>query len=725
MERAKLLVLTVLGASLSVFAACRQPQADGRRRTEADPRTRVDAILAAHSCSDLACTAPARCEMQSDMPRCVCPAGYTGDGQNCQDVDECAAGAASACGAHALCVNRVGGFDCTCEPGYEGDGHDCSLAAASCTSGDDSCGADASCVTDAAGSRCVCLPGFTGDGRTCRDIDECQTGQAQCAEHARCENRRGSFTCTCDVPFEGDGTMSCRDTCEANARAAGRCDPAGNGRCVFSADGQASCTSCLPGFVGDGASCTADAECQQLACGANSVCAGATGARRCECASGFAGDPMMGCTDIDECTDAGRCPDASSRCVNTPGGYVCTCADGFQSVNGVCTNIDECATHTDLCDAAADCTDTSPGYDCTCKKGYEGDGRTCTDIDECAGNANACATGMGTVCRNTMGSYECICPPGYIGDGVTAACACDLSGYWGTRIDTVTKLDEISAGDVVLVAAMQTQTSVWELSRFEYDGTEIKISVKNCGESEDPEIYSPLYDEVYSLGTPAATFDHVDMAPGPTVPMPRTAALPGMPYVTPREAVMQGIKLNDPLNAPWPMASTDVPSDAWVDSEHDGEPGLSVWPASTEQQTRRGTDETYSYMPVGLKVGTSLVGARVGCVSSGIRAIRSFKGTIDTCGQLSGQLNIEKFEARVQGCTVVDMSMWDKGTVTCTAQDWATAQRCTADQVQFVDEQALPYQTGGPFEMLKLAGLDATDVDCAKVRAALPALPQK
>src|SRR5690242_10813060 len=50
-ERAKLLVVTVLGASLSVFPACRQPQADGRRRTEADPRTRADAIIAAHSCN--------------------------------------------------------------------------------------------------------------------------------------------------------------------------------------------------------------------------------------------------------------------------------------------------------------------------------------------------------------------------------------------------------------------------------------------------------------------------------------------------------------------------------------------------------------------------------------------------------------------------------------------------------------------------------------------------
>jgi len=71
------------------------------------------------------------------------------------------------------------------------------------------------------------------------------------------------------------------------------------------------------------------------------------------------------------------------------------------------------------------------------------------------------------------------------------------------------------------------------------------------------------------------------------------------------------------------------------------------------------------------------------------------------------------------------MSDWDTGEVSCSVQDWEESRRCTAEQVQFIDEQDLPRQTGGELELVKLAESDATDVDCAKVRAALPALPRR
>jgi hypothetical protein len=70
------------------------------------------------------------------------------------------------------------------------------------------------------------------------------------------------------------------------------------------------------------------------------------------------------------------------------------------------------------------------------------------------------------------------------------------------------------------------------------------------------------------------------------------------------------------------------------------------------------------------------------------------------------------------------MSDWEASDVSCNATDWEDARRCTPEQVQFIDEQEQPKQVGGQFELVKLGELDATDVDCVKVRAALPALPR-
>uniref|UniRef100_A0A672TX31 Nidogen 2 n=1 Tax=Strigops habroptila TaxID=2489341 RepID=A0A672TX31_STRHB len=55
-------------------------------------------------------------------PACECLPGYTGDGINCSDVDECAE---NLCHPAAVCYNTPGSFSCRCHPGYEGDGFQC------------------------------------------------------------------------------------------------------------------------------------------------------------------------------------------------------------------------------------------------------------------------------------------------------------------------------------------------------------------------------------------------------------------------------------------------------------------------------------------------------------------------------------------------------------------------------------------------------------------------
>ncbi|XP_055083265.1 nidogen-2 isoform X2 [Periophthalmus magnuspinnatus] len=112
------------------------------------------------------CDTTAQCVPQEGVAfECKCATGYSGDGRNCYDVDECAE-SASSCGAHAQCVNLPGSHRCQCQAGYE----------------------------------------FGFDGRTCVDVDECSS--SPCSADARCMNGLGTFHCQCHSGFYGDG-FSC------------------------------------------------------------------------------------------------------------------------------------------------------------------------------------------------------------------------------------------------------------------------------------------------------------------------------------------------------------------------------------------------------------------------------------------------------------------------------------------------------------------------------------
>lgn len=122
--------------------------------------------------------------------------------------------------------------------------------------------------------------------------------------------------------------------------------------------------------------------------------------------------------------------------------YCPSCKDWVFFLNN--TDIDECALGRYTCDRNAECMDTVGGYRCSCSPGYTGDGRSCSgilfyifyghfpqkaknglhnyvnfgmsisDIDECS-SSNVCHPNA--MCNNTVGSYICECSPGYTGDG--------------------------------------------------------------------------------------------------------------------------------------------------------------------------------------------------------------------------------------------------------------------------------------------------------------------
>ncbi|KAK3569767.1 hypothetical protein QTP86_004194 [Hemibagrus guttatus] len=108
-----------------------------------------------------------------------------------------------------------------------------------------------------------------------------------------------------------------------------------------------------------------------------------------------------------------------SKCSQVQGTTHCSCEAGY-TISGrdtsICTDIDECEVFHNgpagrLCVHA--CVNTPGGYRCSCPAGYQvsRDGRSCRDIDECATRQNNCTRDR--LCVNTYGGFQCVkveCP---------------------------------------------------------------------------------------------------------------------------------------------------------------------------------------------------------------------------------------------------------------------------------------------------------------------------
>uniref|UniRef100_A0A8R1DQP9 Uncharacterized protein n=1 Tax=Caenorhabditis japonica TaxID=281687 RepID=A0A8R1DQP9_CAEJA len=177
---------------------------------------------------------------------CECSEGFTGDGFQCYDVDECQL-EGSTCGNHSICTNTIGSFECDCKGGYR--------------------------LEDA---RCI-------------DVDECREIPRICGNPNKgvgCQNKDGSFECFCKDGYEGDPSSECTDINECTNPDA--CGP--NAECR-NTEGGYEC-ECLPGFerVAEGAHCTDRDECAVEPCHPAATCSNTRGSFMCECIDGFVGD---------------------------------------------------------------------------------------------------------------------------------------------------------------------------------------------------------------------------------------------------------------------------------------------------------------------------------------------------------------------------------------------------------------------------------------------------
>lgn len=124
---------------------------------------------------------------------------------------------------------------------------------------------------------------------------------------------------------------------------------------------------------------------------------------KCQCKSGFTGDGVHQCRDLDECSDErlNDCDPKSTRCTNMAGSYQCKCRPGFRPIAG------------------AELDARSQPIAANRPIAVAGERRVlqkCQDVNECQdGKLNRCHPQA--KCINLIGSYKCHCKRGYLGNG--------------------------------------------------------------------------------------------------------------------------------------------------------------------------------------------------------------------------------------------------------------------------------------------------------------------
>uniref|UniRef100_A0A3B3Q7B7 Sushi domain-containing protein n=1 Tax=Paramormyrops kingsleyae TaxID=1676925 RepID=A0A3B3Q7B7_9TELE len=186
----------------------------------------------------------------------------------------------------------------------------------------------------------VCMESLSWSGQPalCRNVDECVS--APCLNGGTCVDDVNRFICLCPKNWMGPSCQTPTLICEYTVL-------------LLLIVPQLSCTG-LDSFP-----------CTQL-----------QGSTRCSCEAGFAisGPDNLSLVylciiDVDECTlfhegQGGRL--CLHNCVNTPGGYRCTCPSGYNVTRDSrgCKDVDECADRQHTCTQEQLCVNTYGGFQC-------------------------------------------------------------------------------------------------------------------------------------------------------------------------------------------------------------------------------------------------------------------------------------------------------------------------------------------------------------------------
>uniref|UniRef100_A0A8C6NRM3 Thrombomodulin n=1 Tax=Nothobranchius furzeri TaxID=105023 RepID=A0A8C6NRM3_NOTFU len=141
----------------------------------------------------------------------------------------------------------------------------------------------------------------------------------------------------------------------------------------------------------------------------------------CVCVSGF--EPSLDgtrCVDVDECAEEeDSCTEEGEECVNTDGGYECTCMEGFEEEDGACVNASICL----LCEHS-NCSRVSGEFRCVCRDGYRVSPRDPTRCDQYCPERVCRAVCHRDPDLEERDMQQCTCPDGYIVDLVNRTADC-------------------------------------------------------------------------------------------------------------------------------------------------------------------------------------------------------------------------------------------------------------------------------------------------------------
>ena len=143
-----------------------------------------------------------------------CPAGYTGNGYQCSDIDECLVdNGGCSTSPRVQCINSIGSRSCgACPPGYEGNSISCNYVGL-CRINNGGCHPLATCVENPAFAnqfvQCDCPVGYHGSGVGPQGCVPGSSVNDPCSSspcvYGTCELNRldGSFTCRCVHGYTG------------------------------------------------------------------------------------------------------------------------------------------------------------------------------------------------------------------------------------------------------------------------------------------------------------------------------------------------------------------------------------------------------------------------------------------------------------------------------------------------------------------------------------------
>ncbi|XP_037551693.1 signal peptide, CUB and EGF-like domain-containing protein 1 [Nematolebias whitei] len=278
------------------------------------------------------------------------------------DLDECAEGSDD-CHIDALCQNTPNSYNCICKPGYSGDGKQCEDV--------DECGNDYNggcvheCINIPGNYRCTCYDGFmlAHDGHNCLDVDACLDNNGGCQQV--CVNTMGSYECQCTEGFflsdnqhtcihRSDDGMNCMNKDHGCAHICREAPGKGGVSC-----------ECRPGFELD----TNQRDCTL-------TCNYGNGGCQHTCDDTDTG-PVCGCHQKYALhSDSRTCIEKDEAAIESSEFNATSVADVDKRVKRR-LHMETCAVNNGGCDRT--CKDTATGVRCSCPVGFtlQPDGKTC------------------------------------------------------------------------------------------------------------------------------------------------------------------------------------------------------------------------------------------------------------------------------------------------------------------------------------------------------------